>query len=265
MAKVIDERWVDVELSKQPEYTFGAIEPNLFAFSAYQDAVTELPDDIIDDTIDDIEANDTGLEHLITRMMNQGREGSCVAFACTQALQTIIAKELGKSEVIQLSPCSLYKRIGRSASSGATVSDGISEMTKRGILPLDTPANRDEYGAAVMPETGFSTRFPADWEQTAKHFRSLEYHVVTTTRGIWTALCNRCPVIVGREGHSICYTTPIRHRGQWAAQYANSWSTGWGFEDAGFPGGFGVDTINQVRKSANWAVVVRSAVARPDP
>lgn len=264
MPKNIDERWVDVELSKETEYTFGAIEPNLFKFSAYQDAVAELSDQEINETIDKIEAEDTGAEHLITRMMNQRQEGSCVSFACTQALQITIAKELGKDKVVQLSPISLYKRIGRSPSSGATVSDGIEEMSSRGILPLDTAENREEYGPAVMPETGFHTRFPADWEQTARHFRSLEYHVVTTTRGIWTALCNRCPVIVGREGHSICYTTPIRYRNQWAAQYANSWDVSWGFEDAGFPGGFGVDTINQVRKSAYWAVVVRSAVARPE-
>ena len=257
MPKDIDDRWVDVDLEKEPEYIFGSIEPNLFRMTAYEDSVPELSEAEIRETIDRIEQEDSGAEHLVTRIFNQRQEGSCVANACAQAHQIIQAKEKGRDNVVQLSAISLYKRIGRSPSSGATVSDGIEEMTDTGVLPLDTPENREKFGDAVMPNTGFRTPYPTNWKHTAKHFRSVEYHVVRSTRGIWTALCNRCPVIVGRQGHSICYTTPIIHRGNWAAQYANSWGN-WGFGDAGFEGGFGVDTLSQVRMSANWAVVVRS-------
>lgn len=256
----IDDRFVDVDFMHEGEYVYGAVETPAFSFSQYEDEVPLLTDSEIDEAIERIAEEDSGTDQLVTRIFNQKREGSCVANACAQAHQILQALQFGTEQVIQLSAISLYKRIGRSASSGATVRDGLVEMTSKGLLPLDTPENRVIFGSAVMPNTGFKERFPPDWKLTAKRFRGQEYHIVRSTRGILTALCNRHPVIVGREGHSICYTTPIRHKNRHAAKYANSWDYSWGMASGSMRGGFGIDTMRQVEKSANWAVVLRSVV-----
>lgn len=260
----IDDRYVDVDFTDEMlrlGFLAGANEPALFGFEAYEDAVPLLTWAEIDEEIERIEADASGAEHLVTRIYNQGREGSCVGNGFAQSHEIKQALQFGRDRVIALSAISLYKRIGRTAQSGATVSDGIKEMSLDGVLPLDTPENRQLFGNAVMPATGFGTRFPADWKQTARRFAAREWHVAKSTQGIFTALCNRDPVIVGREGHCVCSTTPIRHQGQRATQYVNSWGN-WGFGDGTMPYGFGVDTMRQIEASANWAVVLRS-VADP--
>lgn len=263
MPKYIDDRFVDVAFDKEEPYVFGAMAPDLHGFGNYEDEVGMMSDSQIMEEIERIEDEDSGAEHLITRIFDQKQEGSCVANACAQAHQIIQAKELGKDMVVQLSAMSLYKRIGNSPQSGAIVSDGLREMERAGILPLDNAENRERFDA-VMPNTGFSTPYPSNWKQTAKGFATLEWVRVASVRGYYTALCKRHPIIVGREGHSVCHVTPIIHKGKRASQYANSWRESWGFADAGFSGGFGVDTERQVEKSVrNGCFVLRSLVWRP--
>jgi hypothetical protein len=184
--------------------------------------------------------------------------GNCVANACAQAHQICQAKQFGPERVIDLAAISLYKQIGRSASSGARVSDGLDVICTKGILPLDTPKNRELFGSGVMPNTGFKERYPSNWEATAGKFLGDEFHVAKTVNGLMTALCNRDPVIVGREGHSICLVRPCFHKGNWAAKYPNSWNDTWGFPLGNMRGGFGLDTLSQITKSAQYCFVLRS-------
>jgi hypothetical protein len=130
------------------------------------------------------------------------------------------------------------------------VSDGLKEMKSRGILPLDNEANRTKY-QHVMPNTGFRTAYPSGWETTAAMFKGVEAYAVTSVNGLMTALCRHEPVVVGRQGHSICYVRPMKKNGRWVAKYANSWGD-WGDE------GYGYDTLSQIKQSARWAFVLRS-------
>lgn len=262
MPRDVDDRYVDVDFSKEEPYVFGAMAPDLFGFANYEDSEALMSDSEIMEEIERIEAEDSGAEHLVTRIFDQKQEGSCVANACAQAHQIVQAKELGKENVVQLSAISLYKRIGRSPQSGAVVSDGLKEMERFGILPLDTAENQAKF-ECVMPNTGFGVPFPQGWKTTAKLFTSLEWMRVQSVQGYYTALCKRHPVIVGREGHSVCHVTPIKHKGRRASEYANSWRESWGFADAGFSGGFGVDTERQVEKSVrNGCFALRSVTWR---
>jgi hypothetical protein len=181
---------------------------------------------------------------------------NCVANAFAQSNEIIQALQYGRDNVVHLSAMSLYKRIGRSASSGAMVSDGVAEMVKRGILPLDDEANRAKYGSAVMPNTGWRTPFPSNWEATAKLFRGHEYFIIRNSRELFTALCRQYPVVVGRAGHSICYVRPMKQNGRRVVKYANSWGN-WG------DNGYGYDSQRLYDQSARWAVAVRSTVSRP--
>jgi len=138
------------------------------------------------------------------------------------------------------------------------VSDGLKEICGPGILPLDNAKNRELFGNAVMPNTGFGERFPPDWQLTSGRLAGDEWDTVKTIKGLYTALVNRLPVIVGREGHSICYSRPRRKGGNRTADYPNSWSENWGFAQGNVQGGWGRDTAKQVEKSAKYCFVLRS-------
>lgn len=252
------ERFINVRFDKQPEFVAGCLpETNFAAFGAYEDLVPTLTWSQVDEAIDAMDAGDDGLEWLVSRIFNQKQEGSCVANATCQGDEILQAAQVGLDKVVHLSAISLYKRIGRSASSGAMVSDGLDELGKRGALPLDTPENRARFGSVVMPNTGFNTPFPDDWEATASKFAGHEYYAVKTTLGLFSALVRRQPVVVGREGHSICYVRPRRDGDKRTVDYVNSWGD-WGFAAGGLPHGFGRDTARQVEDSAQYCFVLRS-------
>lgn len=256
----IDAKFVDYDFPSDEEFVAGDLGYSEFeTYSAFGDSFPVLSDSEINEAIEKLDAADGCNEHLVTRVFNQGREGSCVGNATTQSQQVIQALQGGKESVIQLSPISLYSRIGRSARSGAMVSDGLKELSARGVLPLDTPENRAKFGEHVMEHTGYRSerKFPSGWEETAAKFRGVESHVVRkSVNELMTALCLGYPVVVGREGHSICYLRPVVYKRNWGALYVNSWGN-WGQAAGDFAFGFGIDTMNQVKKSANWAFVIR--------
>jgi hypothetical protein len=257
MGSEIDDRFIDVDFSKQPEFVLGDLGlGDVSDLCGDYESADEVYDDArIRDEIEKTTALDLGADRLVTRIYDQGREGACVANAFGQSNEVVQALQWGRDRVVHLSGMSLYKRIGRSASSGAMVSDGINEMVRRGILPLNNDANKALF-SHTMPNTGWSTPLPSGWETTAAMFRGHEYHIARTTNGMLTALCKNHPVVIGREGHSICYLRVMLRNGRLVVKYANSWHERWG------DGGFGYDTVSQFQKSARYAVVVRSSVVR---
>lgn len=251
---MIDPKFIDVDFPSQPQFTHGDLGIRAFDqnCAAYGEAVTLIPESRWKDEAAAIQAAGGGCSQLVSRIYNQGNEGSCVANACSQALEVIQCKQLGKENVTHLSAISLYKRIGSSPNSGAMVSDGLDEMATRGILPLDTPENRAKYGAAVMPNTGFRTPYPANWEATAAKFRATEWFIIESVPELVTALLNQHPVVVGRSGHSICYCDVVYQSNSLLVKYANSWGD-WG------ENGFGYDSAGMIRSSASWAFALRAA------
>jgi len=248
--------FVDVDFTQDPRYVFGDAGHRCFSeFKAhFADNVEVIPESQWKDLIAEMDAAGGGADQLVTRIYDQKNEGSCVANACSQACEIAQAVQFGKENVTHLSAMSLYKRIGRSPNSGAMIDDGLEEMAEKGILPLDTPENRAKFGDKVMPNTGWSTRYPADWEATARKFRAAEWFIVDTVNELITALLLQIPVVVGRQGHSICYCRPMYRNGPLVAKYANSWHESWGDQ------GFGYDTMSQIRQSSNWAFALRSVV-----
>lgn len=261
----IDDRWIDVKFDEQPEFTFGDLGAATFREVGpfYEDVVPVIPRNEWPAIIEQIEAENAGIERMVTRIYDQGREGSCVANACSQAHEIIQAIQYGKEHVTHLSAMSLYQRIGRSPNSGAMVSDGMDEMSSRGILPLDNAANRAKYGDCVMANTGFYNKRPAGWEGIAGLFKGVERFIIRSLEGLVTAGLNGHPAVVGREGHSITYTRGTYKNGRLLMPYPNSWSMGWGQAFGDMPGGFGFDSENQIRKSAGWAFALRSATVAP--
>lgn len=248
----INDEFLDVDFTKDPNYVFGDLGFGLTDLCGdYGSTFGELSDAEIDEVIDRMDAEGGGADEYVTRIYDQKQEGSCVANATSQSHEIIQAKTFGLENVVQLSAISLYKRIGSSPNSGAMVSDGLKEMQNRGILPLANEENQGRFDH-TMPNTGFRTPFPNGWQETAKRFAGVEAYVVRSIGALMTALCRQEPVVVGRQGHSICYTRPIRRNGRRVVKYANSWHESWG------DNGFGYDSQSQISQSARWAFVLRT-------
>lgn len=248
--------FLDVDFEKCPEYVAGTLPDRAFhpllCGESYGAKYGKMSWSEIDSAIELLDANGGGADQLVTRIYDQGQEGSCVANACCQSNEIIQAKMFGLDKVIPLSAISLYDRIGRSAGSGASVSDGLSEMRSVGVLPLDTPGNRAKF-KHVMPNTGFRRHtYGPDWKNTAGMFAGVEATIIRDELELFTALCNQDPVVVGRAGHSICYARPMRDGRGRKVKYANSWRVTWGEK------GFGYDSQRLISSSARWAFALRS-------
>lgn len=185
--------------------------------------------------------------------------GNCVGNGSAKAFEVLSAFEDGPDRVVKMSAMSLYKQIGESAQSGAVVMDAIDAMTSVGFLPLDCEENRGKF-AHLFPATGFSTRWPAGWQETAKLFKAHEWNKINTFAELVSSLLNGHPVVVGREGHCIVYLRVIIKNNRLMFVYANSWGE-WGQASGNLPYGFGVDTETQARKCCPGAYSLRSKIA----
>lgn len=262
----IDDEFVDVHFPDDPKYVFGDLGARCMervgAYDKVENIITDRKkwEEITEKRVAE---GHKGLPGLVKWILNQKNEGSCVGFAGTAMMQLLSALVLGLDNAIQFSGTSLYKQIGRSPGSGAMVSDCLDALIEVGLLPLDTPENRAKYGNAVMPANGFHTPWPADWKNTAKRFRAVEFYTINSVEALVTALLYGHPVQVGREGHSILYLGIVFKNGKMYILYVNSWGE-WGQGAGDHSYGFGLDTESQLRKSANWAFSARTATFDPN-
>jgi hypothetical protein len=256
---VIPDKFIDVDFPTDPKYTFGNAGTRFLermSSPRFEDVADIIPEKDWPDIVEHIEKEKAGLEHLITRIYDQGAEGSCVANAAAQAHEIIQAFQFGKEMVVHLSAISLYDRIGSSANSGAMVDDGLEEMIENGIVPLDTPENKARF-PLTMPARGFSRRMPDGWKDTAKLFAGTEWTECKSRAEMVTASLKGFPICVGRAGHSICYCRPVYKNGKLSFMYVNSWN-GWGFGAGDFDTGFGLDSESLLRRSAGWCYALRT-------
>jgi hypothetical protein len=225
----------------------------------YKEAEQLIPESQWESLSEEIKVAGGGNSRYVKWMLNQGSEGSCVGHAWTQQVQMVFAKQFGLDRAIRLSAISAYQLIGRSAQSGAMISDALDEGRETGIIPLDTPENRQQFGSIVMPPTGFRSRRPDGWEPVAKQFRIDEYFEIQSEEEMFSALLKQHPVVVGRAGHSIVYCDLIFDGNRPLVVYCNSWGN-WGSAYANMPHGFGFDSGRLISSSCNWAYAVRSVV-----
>jgi hypothetical protein len=268
---VVDPRFIDAVFPEFPEFVLGDLSPEAAeerealcaAMPTYEDAFPPIPSSEWVEISRETERQNAGIEWLIKRIFDQSSEGSCVYNMLGQQIEICQAKQFGLDNVIPVSPISGYQQNARSASSGSTVNGALAYGKSKGLVPLDTPENRQLFGEAVMPHTGFRARRPAGADESALNFRIDESFVIRTYEGLVSAGLRGDTSGVGRQGHSICYLRPTFKTSSVNSlmyPYVNSWRESWGFAMAGFKGGFGADTPRQVQMSAGWAFAVTSVV-----
>lgn len=235
----IDSKWIDYDLSIVPDdQSAGLIEqPPEELLASFAD----LPwfDEICADEMVPrsewkarSEAVWPDLRATVTQIYSQGNEGSCVGFSITQGIETTLRRTYGLRHWVSLSGMSLYKRIGRSAGSGAYIPDGIAEATADGVLPVDSAENKARY-PHTHPRTGFGNRLPSGWEQTGRLFRITKAAKAQGADMVASALLKKRAGIVGRSRHAIPYVGLTFDGNSPVAAYANSWGN-WGDNGIGY-------------------------------
>jgi hypothetical protein len=262
----IDPRYLDVDFPSEKKFTFGFDVPDpadaskFFAGPFFEDVVPVMTESQLREAAERLDASKGGLEYMVTRIYNQKSEGSCVANAGGQAHEIKQAIQFGRENVTHLSAISIYDIIGRSAGSGSMTSDCLDEGLKTGFIPLNDETNIARFGAdAVHPNTGFRQKKGAKTGESRLSFKYGEHYAVRSVAGLLTAGMLGHPSVVGRRGHSICYTRPIWSNG-WKYPYPNSWDYDWGQAFGDMTGGWGFDSMSNIQSSAGWAYVVCSVI-----
>ena len=252
--------FVDVDFTTQPQYVQGYTVEDVKRFQDCKSSLPKYADNF--EVLSDSDLKDAAAElakiggnaNLITRIFDQGNEGSCVGNAFTQGHQVCQARLAGKHRVIQMSAMSLYKQIGSSPNSGANIGDAMERLQDTGLLPLDTEENIKRF-KHTMSHRNFRQPWPSGWKETAALFSNLECFVAQSAQEALTAIARGRCVGVGRAGHSILYMDYVWEDGGWLFEYVNSWTEDWGYGKAGFNGGFGRDSRRLFNEACDWCVV----------
>lgn len=180
-------------------------------------------------------ANKTWAHNYIDRYTNQSPTHECT---CHSLMQNALAAwnrarriSLGdgpiagqrletsaKSASVWLSPLSVYSEANPRKTGGANVQQVLRIMAKRGALP--EPIQPRDYGfkRTLHGTTGKGginqakgpwvpvSKFPDGWEETAKHFKPLEFIFPDDIEQAVCLLLHGFAVSVGRKGHAIPWT-----------------------------------------------------------
>lgn len=251
----INPAWIDVSPPENERFCLPRTDRLGAAFPVYEDAVGIIPRSEWPAMLAE---KGRAMRPLVQKIKNQKQEGTCASNACGQGGEVVLVKQFGPEHWVELSAVSLYKRVAPNAQSGSTINDNIREISARGILPADTPANRKlveaGYFKHVHPAVGFSVPLPAGWEETAKLFRVPEWFDVRSFEGFVSAILRGAPVFYGRASHAILGVWAVIDQGRLLIEYANSWDVTWG--DQGF--GYDSESFISGAISSYGAVAPRS-------
>lgn len=199
---------------------------------------------------------------LVRSVKDQDGEPSCVSNAFLSAHEVKQCELLGPDLITQLSPISLYMRVG-SRSSGSSLDDNMREMLTTGALPLKGAPNSDKF-AHSMSHNGYGQRYPDGWKTTAAAFKNGEYADIENLLELLSALIDGHPVIYARSGHCILAIGAAYRSSSLILEYLNSWGD-WGAAlNEHFAYGVGFDS-ERVARSAAYGAMALLSVQVPFP
>jgi len=200
---------------------------------------------------------------------NQHPESSCVYNAAEVCLRYIRNRTLGNKYEMKLSPMSGYCRVTTRRHSGSTMWGALGQVSEIGLLPersseyTSTELKALHRRSVTMCRHTFhqNTPFmqarylPEGFEQTARHFRVLEWIRIDNEEQFASALLAPYPICYGRNGHSIAAVQLDFNGREPFAKYLDSYGASKG------EGGFLWDSRRRWNTGGAWAA---RAVTIPD-
>lgn len=191
------------------------------------------------------------------RRLDQGQQGSCVAWASSYAARTILyAKQTGKSpDQVAFSPSFLYNQIALKDCQGAYVKYAMDALKEKGDLPLsqfpydenscDNEPSSSDFGKAAPFRTKGANRLSMDGDDYRVNMLAIKQN-----------LAAGAPVVIGMKvggtfmhemegrevwipveedyamndfgGHAMCVIGYDDYKENGAFQIMNSWGSEWG-------------------------------------
>lgn len=211
------------------------------AFSVYESEFDIIPRSQWDQLI----AEQGDNESLVKEIKNQKQEGSCATNATTGSGETNWVYQFGLW--IQFSPISIYRWVADGPNEGSTITDNLKHICNVGVLPQDTPLNRELLTKAGVPlkmlqATGYHQPFPDGWKDVAALFRWREHFDIASFDGLVTSIFRKRFPVYGRSGHAIYGVKVVKRNGGYYIKYANSWGV-WG------ENGYGYDSESAITRA----------------
>lgn len=206
--------WIESSEDK----TFGSAFPDSFL----------VPRDEWRDRIHEREEAGHSLKNYHPYVYNQHPESSCVYNAAAGCLTIRRNIQLGEKWQVVLSPMSGYGQVARYRHSGSTMWGALGWTSEHGLLPSDRYGGR--FPHEFHENRPFDRRLPDGWEDTARHFRAIEWFRVDSREQFASALLHDMPICYGRSGHSICAEDLIYDTGRrrFYVRYCDSYGLGRG-------------------------------------
>ena len=164
---------------------------------------------------------------------------------------------------VWVSCLSIYSEANPRIRGGANVRQVMEIASRRGFLP-DKIQPRDygfkhtltgTNGKGNATQSGGDwvalSKFPAGWQETARHFRPLEVIFPSSYEETMCCVLNGLFVCVGRQGHSIPYGRLVKDNGQTLMQYPDSYNL------------FRYDSLRTVKSTVGGSYAIAS-VTLPD-
>ncbi len=207
-------------------------------FPLYKQRFDVIPRSRWDDLIE--EQADLEVEKLFQKTKDQGSEGTCTSNASGQGFEGIFVMQFGADEWVETSALSLYQRVASNPNSGSSLPDNLRELCQRGILPTDSPRNRERFKDSPYikhfhANTGYyANPLPGKWEETAQYLRADEFADITSFDQLASAALQPMLFpIYGRASHAILGVRLVKRKGVYHIKYHNSWGD-WGENGYGY-------------------------------
>jgi hypothetical protein len=103
---------------------------------------------------------------------------------------------------------------------------GALELTREfGLLPSNQHGQADKFAHVFHENTPFvwPRSLPDGWQDTARHFRCLEWLRIDTAEQFGSALLHQYPVVYGRSGHSIVGEDMVYDGGRYLCRSCDSY------------------------------------------
>lgn len=213
-------------------------------------------------------------ENYRIRRTNQSPTHECTCHALVQCMEIAWNRQQriklagedfrdvqGSGMPVYFSALSIYSEANPRIRGGANLQTVIGIAVRRGFIPDKIqPQTEYRFEHALTGTCGKGnahqsagewvsvSRFPANWEQTARHFRPLEIVNPESYEQIISLVLNGICVVVGRSGHSIPY---VRWHGEKVMEYSDSYDVA------------RYDSLNTVKRAVGGAYAIVSTTV-PD-